>query len=105
MEKTHSWEIDGMTCGNCALTISKYLDKQGFTDVSANAGSGEVIFTAEEDVDLDKIQKGIKDLGYQVIKKDGQADESMDYISSNRSSKILRLLIISALFTIPLLFH
>ena len=28
MEKV-TWKVDGMTCANCALTINKFLEKQG----------------------------------------------------------------------------
>ena len=45
MEKTVSTVVEGMTCGNCALTISRLLEKKGMKNVSANAASGEVSFT------------------------------------------------------------
>ena len=35
MEKIE-WKVDGMTCTNCALTINRYLDKQGLKDVKVN---------------------------------------------------------------------
>lgn len=65
MEKVE-WKIEGMTCSNCALTISKYLNKQGLSDVRVNALDGEVSFITDNKVPDEKIKKGIERLGYQV---------------------------------------
>jgi Cu+-exporting ATPase len=92
-----------MTCGNCALTISRYLEKQGMKDVSANAASGELSFTAEGNTDVTRIYKGINDLGYKVIKPGEET--SHDHDGHHHASGLGRLLIICALFTVPLLFH
>ena len=35
MEKVE-WKVDGMDCTNCALTISKYLNKAGVKNVKVN---------------------------------------------------------------------
>ena len=32
MEKV-DWKVEGMTCTNCALSINRYLDKEGMKDV------------------------------------------------------------------------
>src|ERR1035437_2822566 len=59
-----------MTCSNCALTISKYLKKEGLKDVSVNLIDGDVSFEPGENGKQEKIKKGIEGLGYKVI--DGQ---------------------------------
>jgi P-type Cu+ transporter len=65
MEKIQ-WKVEGMTCSNCALTIHKFLEKQGMKDVKVNAIGGEVSFEMNEIHTKEELAKGIKDLGYQV---------------------------------------
>ena len=43
MEKIQ-WKVDGMDCSNCALTIRRYLEKQGMEDVKVNFATGDVSF-------------------------------------------------------------
>ena len=65
------WKVEGMTCSNCALTISKYLTKEGLKDVSINVIDGDLSFMpGENDPDSyreEKIKKGIEGLGYKVV--------------------------------------
>ena len=61
------WKVEGMTCSNCALTISKYLQKEGLKNVSVNVIDGEVGFMPDENGTQEKIKKGIEKLGYSVI--------------------------------------
>jgi Cu+-exporting ATPase len=61
------WKVEGMTCSNCALTISKYLHKEGHKDVSVNLIDGDVSFVPDENGKREKIKKGIEGLGYRVI--------------------------------------
>ena len=66
MEKIE-WKVEGMTCSNCALTISKYLKKEGLSEVKVNVLDGDVSFKAEDKVASEKIKKGIEGLGYKVV--------------------------------------
>lgn len=91
-----------MTCGNCALTISKLLEKKGATNISANAASGEVSFTIVEETDVNKVYDAIDGLGYKVVREAENEDavptaKGKDYTTA--------YLIISAIFTFPLLMH
>ncbi len=43
MEKV-DWKVEGMTCTNCALSINRYLQKEGLKDVKVNFIGGEVSF-------------------------------------------------------------
>ena len=65
------WKVEGMTCSNCALTISKYLTKEGLKDVSVNVIDGDVSFIPGENgpdsYREEKIKKGIEGLGYKVV--------------------------------------
>ena len=47
MEKIE-WKVEGMDCTNCALTITKYLQKEGQQDVKVNFIGGDVSFQLAE---------------------------------------------------------
>jgi Cu+-exporting ATPase len=64
--ETIQWKVDGMTCANCALTINKYLDKQGMKNVRVNPLDAEVTFDMLEAAPVNELIKGIEGLGYQV---------------------------------------
>ena len=66
MEKVE-WKVEGMTCTNCALTINKYLEKQGLKDVKVNFIGGDVSFEMSESNSAETLSKGIEALGYQVV--------------------------------------
>lgn len=66
MEKIE-WKVEGMDCTNCALTISKYLNKEGMKDVKVNFIGGDVSFEMNAGASKEALQKGIADLGYKVV--------------------------------------
>ena len=61
------WKVDGMDCTNCALTISRYLKKEGLKNVKVNFIGGDVHFEKNTNITKETIVKGIEDLGYKVI--------------------------------------
>ena len=65
MEKI-AWKVDGMDCTNCALTITKYLQKEGMKDVKVNFIGGDVNFELDGNKSKEELSKGIEDLGYKV---------------------------------------
>lgn len=65
MEKIQ-WKVDGMDCTNCALTIRRYLEKQGMQDVKVNFATGDVSFDMNGHKKSEELAVGIKDLGYEV---------------------------------------
>jgi Cu+-exporting ATPase len=65
MEKIQ-WKVDGMTCANCALTIHKYLEKEGMKEVKVNAIGGDVSFEINGVHTKEELAKGIEGLGYSV---------------------------------------
>jgi Cu+-exporting ATPase len=65
MEKVQ-WKVDGMDCSNCALTIRKYLEKQGMKEVKVNFATGDVSFDINGNYKPQELAIGIKDLGYEV---------------------------------------
>jgi P-type Cu+ transporter len=66
MEKVE-WKVEGMTCTNCALTIDKYLQKEGLNNAKVNFIGGEVTFELNGNKSKEQIAKGIEDLGYHVV--------------------------------------
>ena len=66
MEKVE-WKVDGMTCTNCALSINRYLQKQGLKDVKVNFIGGDVSFELDQNKSKEQLAKGIEDLGYHVV--------------------------------------
>jgi Cu+-exporting ATPase len=64
--ETVQWKVEGMDCSNCALTIRKYLEKEGMENVKVNFATGDVLFETNGNFNKEKITKGIQDLGYIV---------------------------------------
>ena len=89
-------EVEGMTCANCALGITRFLEQKGLKEVFVNFATNEVRFATDTDtVQMKDVIQGIEGLGYTVIQSDIQKTSGRD--------KTERKLIFSALFTIPLL--
>jgi P-type Cu+ transporter len=94
-----AWKVEGMTCSNCALTVSKFLQKQGMQEVNVNPIDGNVSFTAVGELPAVALQKGIEDLGYKMA---GTTEtEIKKRFLPNYKSRFFFCL----WFTIPLLAH
>ena len=91
-------KIEGMTCTNCALGVQKYLQKQGLENASVNFANAEATFLPNPDIPLQKIVKGIEQLGYQVVQTNQPAPPGTFFT-------IEKKFLISLLFTLPLLLH
>lgn len=97
-----AWKVEGMTCSNCALSVSKYLDKQGLKGIKVNPIDGEVSFSADVAQPLAPLQAGIENLGYKVV-----SNETTTTPNRTRGfwqSPVKRLLFCLA-FTLPLMAH
>lgn len=100
--ETVNWKVEGMSCTNCALTINKYLNEQGLQNVKVNFMGGDVSFDADEKISREKIEKGIKHLGYHVVLPGTENIKSKPAISLNNNfSRFIFCLIFSA----PLFLH
>src|SRR6476620_1059047 len=100
MEMT-TWKVEGMTCSNCSLTVTKYLEKEGNRNVKVNLLSGDVIFEKAEDKDLDRVIKGIEGLGYTVKTDNTNTSRPKKRIFKNHLQRFL----FCAVFTLPLMLH
>ena len=56
--ETVKWKVEGMTCANCALTINKYLDKNGMQNIRVNPIDAEVTFETVEGTETKSLKKG-----------------------------------------------
>ena len=100
MEKV-TWKVDGMTCANCALTINKFLEKQGMQQIRVNPIDGDVSFELIEGTDKNRLKKGIDDLGYHVS-SDAVGDKKTK--AAFLSTNVQRLLFCLP-FTLLLMLH
>ena len=98
MEKVE-WKVEGMTCTNCALTINKFLEKQGAQKVAVNFIGHEVSFELNGNVSKENLAKGIEDLGYKIA--DYQLTTHSKLLFSNHLQRFLFCLP----FTVVLLLH
>lgn len=100
MEKV-TWKVDGMTCANCALTINKFLEKQGMQQIRVNPIDGDVSFELIEGTDKNRLKKGIDDLGYHVS---SDAVEDKKTKAAFLSTNVQRL-VFCLPFTLVLMLH
>ncbi len=99
MEKV-DWKIEGMTCSNCALTVSKFLQKEGMQEVKVNPIDGAVSFIKEESTELPKLKKGIDSLGYKVVDENSGIEKGNHFLSNNKKRFLFTLP-----FTLVLMLH
>ena len=104
MEKIH-WKVEGMTCANCALTINKYLQREGQQNIKVNPIDGDVHFDLVEGTQPDRIRKGIEDLGYHVAGQTGQQKQANKRWLKNHLSRFLFTLPFTALLMLLHLIH
>ena len=94
--------VEGMTCGNCALSISRLLQSKGAKDVSANAASGEVHFSVPDAAEAAPLYDAIDSLGYRVVREEEGAAAHDHESHGGAVAWIYPLCIV---LTIPLLAH
>jgi len=99
MEKVN-WKVDGMTCSNCAITISRFLEKKGMQDVKVNFAGGDVSFQINGDINHQAMISGIESLGYGVHTSQEQQVLKKKFLSNHFQRFLFCLL-----FTLPLLIH
>ncbi len=90
-------QVKGMTCANCAISIEKYLEREGMNDVSVNFALEEVQFNMGQQKGLSHIVKGIENLGFEVVTGEQHPQEE--------HAALPFPLLICIAFTIPLLLH
>ena len=77
------WKVEGMDCASCALTIHKYLEKQGMKDVKVNSVSGDVSFQMNGNAVTEKLVRGLDDLGYHVANQQQITTNKQPFLSTH----------------------
>ncbi|CYY09459.1 heavy metal translocating P-type ATPase [Streptococcus suis] len=101
---TESYDISGMTCASCALTIEKALGKlEGVEEVSVNLATEKAtIRYSRHRQNPASLERAVEQAGYQLIrpeKVEGAADKG-----PSTEEKLRHRFVWSAAFTFPLLY-
>ena len=103
------FDINGMTCTACALTIEKQLGKmEGVKSVAVNYATEQMQVTYDEQkLDTKAIQEAVVKVGYEAIDA-SIVEHQEDKDASSKAQKHLkymeRRLIISMIFTLPVFY-
>jgi Cu+-exporting ATPase len=54
--ETINWKVEGMSCSTCALTINKYLEKEGLSNIKVSLASGDVSFDIPGEIDRQSLK-------------------------------------------------
>lgn len=92
-------KVEGMTCANCAMGVSRHLEKKGFRNVHVNFATDEANFDSEQKVALEEVIASINSLGFAA------SMPSEDEKETTGMAAIEKRFLFSLLFSIPLLFH
>lgn len=100
-------EVEGMTCTNCALGVTRTLENAGLKEVHVDFASGEVVYAEQGVLPIDTVVSKIEGLGYKVKNAGVEGDEHSHHGHSHTSSGwgIERKFYFALVFTVPLLFH
>jgi Cu+-exporting ATPase len=93
-------KLEGMTCSNCALTVTRFLQKEGLDQVKVNPIDGAVSFINNSGVALEKIKAGIKVLGYGVKEELSVENKKASFLSTHKKRFLFCLP-----FTLVLMLH
>jgi P-type Cu+ transporter len=88
--------VEGMDCANCAIGITKDLQKKGLEEVHVNFATGEASFILKDKKKLPSIIEGIHKIGYKVV--DSKTREE----NENKMSVVEKRFYFSLIFSIPL---
>jgi Cu+-exporting ATPase len=108
--ETVNLKVAGMTCANCALSINKYLEKEGLKNVRVNFIGGDVSFDKDANIPKERIKKGIERLGYEVVPAEHHHEEHDHmHMHEGKSKKFLgdnfQRFIFCLVFASPLFLH
>ncbi len=105
MEKV-DWKVEGMTCTNCALSVNKFLQKEGMQDIKVNPIDGAVSFSSTLEIDKVKLKKGIHSLGYHVHDDEEGESHHHDHGTANGFlSNNKKRFLFTLPFTLVLMLH
>lgn len=100
-------KIQGMTCAACAKTVEKVSKKlEGVNEANVNLATENLNITFDENVfSEEKLKKAIEDAGYTALNEKEAPSFEENKSEKEKEVKIFwKRFIISAIFTIPLLY-
>jgi len=103
MMESIQWKVEGMTCANCALTINKYLEKQGQHNIRVNPIDGDVSFELVDGTATEKLKTGIEALGYHVVPEKTEGKPIRRPFLSNHLNRFLFCLPFTAILLLHML--
>lgn len=98
-------KIEGMTCAACAKTVERVTSKiEGVTETNVNFATEKLTINYEPStVKISDIKRAVEKAGYKAIEEEVTIDSDKE--RKEREIKILwRRFILSAIFTLPLLY-
>ncbi|WP_449459073.1 heavy metal translocating P-type ATPase [Streptococcus suis] len=101
---TESYDISGMTCASCAMTVEKALGKlEGVEEVSVNLATEKATIRYSRDrQNSASLERAVEQAGYQLIRPEeveGAADKG-----PSKEDILWKRFVWSAVFTLPLLY-
>ena len=88
MSKKQEYNIKGMHCASCALTIEKKLNKMSdIKKANVNYATEKATVEFADAVDNEQVEKTIKDSGYEVVKED-KKDMGHDHHSMVKANEV-----------------
>lgn len=101
--KKETLDITGMTCAACARAVERSTGRvEGVTSANVNFATEKLsIEFDEKKADLEKIKQAIVKAGYGVLEKQPETENDS---KTKEADLLLKRFVISAIFTIPLLY-
>ncbi len=104
MEKI-TLQVEGMSCTSCSLGIVKTLENMGITDVKGNYATGEIMFKAKDDKDIELAVSTISIMGYKTSKPNDEIDNQSSKEFHSHDLDMERKFWITLPFTVILMLH
>ena len=108
MSKQKEYIIEGMSCASCAMTIENAVSKMpGVEKASVNLATEIMTVEANDSVTPEAIAKVVDGVGYSARPRGKSVEEELEEKNEKKEAhlrEMKRNLIISAIFTVPLLF-
>ncbi|BAE86299.1 heavy metal translocating P-type ATPase [Desulfitobacterium hafniense] len=98
-------KIEGMTCAACAKTVERVTRKlEGVNEANVNLATEKLMISYEPSlVGISDIRKAIEKAGYKAIEEETTVDTDKERKDEERK-QLWRRFVLSAIFTVPLLY-
>ena len=72
MSKELNLTIEGMTCGHCAMSVTKELSRlEGASEVAVDAQGGKATLKVDDSVDQAALEAAVSEAGYTLVSVNG----------------------------------